>query len=46
MRSLVLYSHRFMPAPARHWTRTYIWVIVIEVLVLMSLWWLQRHYGM
>jgi hypothetical protein len=30
----------------RNWTRTYIFVIVIEVLVLMSLWWLQRHYGM
>jgi hypothetical protein len=29
----------------RNWTRTYISVIVIEVLVLMSLWWLQRHYG-
>lgn len=29
----------------RNWARTYISVIVIEVLVLMSLWWLQRHYG-
>jgi cytoskeletal protein RodZ len=29
----------------RNWSRTYISVIVIEVLVLLSLWWLQRHYG-
>ena len=31
--------------PTRNWTRTYISVIFIEVLVLMGLWWLQRHYG-
>jgi hypothetical protein len=30
---------------ARNWTRTYVAVIVIEVLALMGLWWLQRHYG-
>jgi hypothetical protein len=29
----------------RNWSRTYITVIVVEVLVLLSLWWLQRHYG-
>ena len=29
----------------RNWTRTYVSVIVIEVLALMSLWWLQSHYG-
>ena len=29
----------------RNWTRTYVSVIVVEVLVLMGLWWLQSHYG-
>lgn len=29
----------------RNWTRTYVAVIVIEVLALTGLWWLQRHYG-
>ena len=29
----------------RNWTRTYISVVFVEVLVLLSLWWLQRHYG-
>ena len=29
----------------RNWSRTYVSVIIIEVLVLMGLWWLQRHYG-
>ena len=29
----------------RNWTRTYVSVIVIEVLALMGLWWLQSHYG-
>lgn len=29
----------------RNWTRTYISVILVEVLVLVTLWWLQGHYG-
>ena len=29
----------------RNWTRTYAAVIVTEILTLMALWWLQRHYG-
>ena len=29
----------------RNWTRTYVSVVVVEALVLMTLWWLQRHYG-
>jgi len=29
----------------RNWTRTYVSVIVIELLALMGLWWLQSHYG-
>jgi hypothetical protein len=29
----------------RNWTRTYVSVIIIEVLALMGLWWLQSHYG-
>lgn len=30
----------------RNWTRTYVSVIVVEVLVLLALWWLQRHFGL
>ena len=30
---------------ARNWTRTYISVIAVEVLVLLGLFWLQRHFG-
>jgi hypothetical protein len=29
----------------RNWSRTYVSVIGVEVLVLLALWWLQRHYG-
>jgi hypothetical protein len=29
----------------RNWSRTYVSVVVVEVLVLMVLWWLQSHYG-
>jgi cytoskeletal protein RodZ len=29
----------------RNWARTYVSVIVVEVLVLLALWWLQRHFG-
>ena len=29
----------------RNWTRTYVSVIAIEVLVLLGLYWLQSHYG-
>ena len=29
----------------RNWSRTYVSVIVIELLALMGLWWLQSHYG-
>jgi hypothetical protein len=29
----------------RNWSRTYMAVIVVEVLTLMGLWWLQSHYG-
>ena len=42
----VLYSRSPMSTEStRNWTRTYAAVIVIEVLVLMGLWWLQSHYG-
>ncbi len=42
----VLYSNVSMPEDStRNWTRTYVSVIVIEVLALMGLWWLQSHYG-
>jgi len=35
-----------MPADSpRNWTRTYVSVIAIEVLALLGLWWLQRHFG-
>jgi hypothetical protein len=35
-----------MPADStRNWTRTYVSVILVEVLSLMALWWLQSHYG-
>jgi hypothetical protein len=30
---------------ARNWTRTYISVMAVEVLVLLGLFWLQRHFG-
>jgi hypothetical protein len=29
----------------RNWTRTYLSVIAVEVLVLFGLWWLQGHFG-
>ena len=29
----------------RNWTRTYVAVIITEVLTLIALWWLQSHYG-
>jgi hypothetical protein len=29
----------------RNWTRTYISVMAVEVLVLLGLFWLQRHFG-
>ena len=32
------------PSP-RIWTRTYLAVMAVEVLVLLGLLWLQRHYG-
>jgi hypothetical protein len=31
--------------PTRNWSRTYISVVIVEVLSLMGLWWLQSHYG-
>lgn len=35
-----------MPSEShRNWTRTYVAVIVTEVLTLIALWWLQSHYG-
>jgi hypothetical protein len=35
------------PAPesTRNWSRTYVSVIIVEVVTLLMLWWLQRHYG-
>ena len=33
------------PDSTRNWTRTYVAVIVTEVLTLIALWWLQSHYG-
>ena len=42
----VLYSNVSMSEDStRNWTRTYVSVIIIEVLALMGLWWLQSHYG-
>ena len=32
------------PSP-RNWARTYVAVIAVEVVVLLGLWWLQRHFG-
>ena len=32
------------PSP-RKWARTYVSVIAVEVVVLLALWWLQRHFG-
>ena len=29
----------------RNWSRTYVAVIVTEIVTLMGLWWLQSHYG-
>ena len=29
----------------RDWTRTYLSVVAVEVLVLLGLWWLQSRYG-
>jgi hypothetical protein len=29
----------------RNWTRTYISVVAVEVMVLLALWWLQGHFG-
>lgn len=40
------YTAKPMPSDSpRNWTRTYVSVIAIEVIVLLGLWWLQRHYG-
>jgi hypothetical protein len=35
------------PAPEspRNWSRTYVSVIIVEVVSLVMLWWLQSHYG-
>jgi hypothetical protein len=35
------------PAPdsPRNWSRTYVSVIIVEVVSLVMLWWLQSHYG-
>ena len=42
----VLYCEGLMSEEStRNWTRTYVAVIVIEMLALTGLWWLQRHYG-
>jgi hypothetical protein len=29
----------------RNWSRTYVSVIIVEVVSLAMLWWLQSHYG-
>lgn len=29
----------------RNWSRTYLAVIVTEILTLAALWWFQSHYG-
>jgi hypothetical protein len=29
----------------RNWTRTYVYVIVVEMVVLLALYWLQSHFG-
>jgi hypothetical protein len=29
----------------RDWTRTYLSVVAVEVLMLLGLWWLQSRYG-
>lgn len=34
-----------MAPSQRNWTRTYVSVIAVQVLVLLALWWLQRHFG-
>ena len=33
------------PDSPRNWSRTYVSVLIVEVLSLAMLWWLQRHYG-
>ena len=33
------------PDAPRKWSRTYVSVIIVEVVTLLMLWWLQRHYG-
>jgi hypothetical protein len=33
------------PDAPRNWSRTYVSVIIVEVVALLMLWWLQRHYG-
>ena len=33
-----------MSESARNWNRTYLGVIVVEVAVLLALWWLQNHF--
>ena len=30
---------------ARNWPRTYVAVIIVELLTLLGLWWLQSYYG-
>jgi hypothetical protein len=34
-----------VPDSTRNWSRTYVLVIIVEVVSLLMLWWLQRHYG-
>jgi hypothetical protein len=29
----------------RNWNRTYVSVITVELVALLMLWWLQRHFG-
>jgi len=29
---------------ARNWSVTYVTVIVVEIVVLLALWWLQNHF--
>jgi hypothetical protein len=33
------------PGSPRNWSRTYVSVIIVEVVSLVMLWWLQSHYG-
>jgi hypothetical protein len=32
-------------AHARRWTSTYLFVMAVEILTLLGLWWLQRYFG-